>query len=59
MRLHRSFADSGNTLLVWVHPARVGPVMNALHFFFGLGAFLSPILIAWAMRGTGDLIHAY
>jgi FHS family Na+ dependent glucose MFS transporter 1 len=36
----------GNVLLVWVHRAGVGPYMNALHFFFGLGAFLSPILIA-------------
>lgn len=37
-----------NTLLVWTHGIRVGPYMNALHFFFGLGAFISPILVAQA-----------
>lgn len=49
----------GNALLVWVHGAQVGPFMNALHFFFGLGAFFSPILIAQVVQGTGDLIWAY
>jgi FHS family Na+ dependent glucose MFS transporter 1 len=36
----------GNTLLVWTHNERVAPYMNALHFFFGLGAFISPLLVA-------------
>ena len=36
----------GNTLLVWIYRDRVGPFMNGLHFFFGLGAFLSPLIIA-------------
>lgn len=36
----------GNTLLSWTHGEKVGPFMNALHFFFGLGAFLSPLLVA-------------
>jgi FHS family Na+ dependent glucose MFS transporter 1 len=49
----------GNALLVWVHRDRVGPFMNGLHFFFGLGAFLSPLIIAWAMLGGGDIIRAY
>jgi MFS transporter, FHS family, Na+ dependent glucose transporter 1 len=35
-----------NTLLVWSHSARVGPYMNGLHFAFGAGAFLSPLLVA-------------
>ncbi len=34
-----------NTLLQWVHAGRAGPFVNALHFFFGLGAFLSPFLL--------------
>ncbi len=47
----RGFADGfintgANTLLSWTHGERVGPFMNALHFFFGLGAFLSPLLVA-------------
>lgn len=49
----------GNTLLVWVHGPRVGPWMNALHFFFGVGAFLSPILIAQISQYTGDVTWAY
>ncbi len=49
----------GNTLVVWVHGDRVGPFMNALHFFFGLGAFLSPLIIAQVMLQGGGLIHAY
>jgi len=49
----------GNTLVVWVHGKMVGPFLNALHFFFGLGAFLSPLLIAQVMLRGGDLAHAY
>jgi FHS family Na+ dependent glucose MFS transporter 1 len=49
----------GNVLLVWVHRAGVGPYMNALHFFFGVGAFLSPILIAQIGLGGDQLRWAY
>jgi len=49
----------GNTLLMWVHRERVGPFMNGLHFFFGVGAFLSPIIIARAVLLSGDIIWAY
>lgn len=49
----------GNTLLVWVHGDKVDPYMNALHFFFGVGAFLSPIIIAQAVRFTGGIRWAY
>ena len=49
----------GNTLLVWVHGSRVGPFMNGLHFCWGLGAFLSPILIAQAVLLSGDITLAY
>ena len=49
----------GNTLLVWVHRARVGPFMNGLHFFFGVGAFLAPIVIAQAMLATGGIRWGY
>jgi MFS transporter, FHS family, Na+ dependent glucose transporter 1 len=33
-----------NTLLVWVHKEKAPPYINALHFFFGLGAFVSPFI---------------
>jgi FHS family Na+ dependent glucose MFS transporter 1 len=49
----------GNTLLVWVHGHRVGPYMNGLHFCFGLGAFLSPIIVAQAVSASGDITWAY
>jgi FHS family Na+ dependent glucose MFS transporter 1 len=35
----------GNALLVWVHQSKVPPFMNALHFFYGIGTFLSPLII--------------
>lgn len=49
----------GNTLLVWVHRREVGPFMNGLHFFFGVGAFLSPIVVARAILLSGGISWAY
>jgi FHS family Na+ dependent glucose MFS transporter 1 len=49
----------GNTLIMWAHGSRVGPFMNGLHFFFGVGAFLAPILIALAISATGSYGAAY
>lgn len=49
----------GNTLLIWVHGRKVGPYMNGLHLFFGLGAFLSPIIVAQAMAASNDITWAY
>lgn len=42
-----------NTLLMWIHGRDVGPYMNGLHFFFGLGAFLSPLIIAQLLAAHG------
>ncbi len=47
----------GNVSLVWVFGDRVAPYMNGLHFFFGGGAFVSPLLIAQAVLLTGS--HAW
>jgi FHS family Na+ dependent glucose MFS transporter 1 len=33
--------------------------MNGLHFFFGLGALLSPIIVAQTVRLSGDINWAY
>jgi FHS family Na+ dependent glucose MFS transporter 1 len=49
----------GNTLLVWLYRDKVGPFMNALHFFFGVGAFISPIVVAQAVQASGDITLAY
>lgn len=49
-----------NTLLVWRFGEKVGPYMNSLHFFFGLGAFLAPIIIDKTMVATeGGIQWAY
>jgi FHS family Na+ dependent glucose MFS transporter 1 len=55
-----SFVDvGGNTMLVWVHREKVSPFMNGLHFFFGVGSFLSPVIIAQAVLLSGDITWAY
>ena len=54
------FVNTGaNTLLVWTHGEKVGPFMNTLHFFFGLGAFLAPFLVAQVMGSVGGYRWAY
>lgn len=49
----------GNTLIVWLHQHKVAPYMNGLHFFFGVGAFISPIIVAWAISVSGGIQWAY
>ena len=49
----------GNTLLMWLHREKVGPFMNALHFFFGIGAFLSPLIVGWIIAEGGEITQAY
>jgi FHS family Na+ dependent glucose MFS transporter 1 len=49
----------GNSMLVWVNRENVGPYMNGLHFFFGVGTFVSPILIAQMMLRPDGLSWAY
>ncbi|MGC1378011.1 MAG: MFS transporter [Anaerolineales bacterium] len=44
-----------NTLLLWVHGEQVGPFMNGLHFFFGVGALISPLILARVLSLTGDI----
>jgi FHS family Na+ dependent glucose MFS transporter 1 len=48
-----------NTLLVWTHGEKVGPFMNGLHFCFGVGAFLAPVLVAQVIGMTGGYRWAY
>lgn len=49
----------GNTLIVWLHRDKVAPYMNGMHFFFGVGAFVSPIIIAWAISVTDGIQWAF
>lgn len=48
-----------NTLIVWNLGDRVAPFMNALHFFFGIGAALSPIIVAKAVQWTDSIQWAF
>ncbi len=49
----------GNTLIVWLHGKRVGPYMNALHFFFGFGALLAPLIVGQVVLRTESITWAY
>ncbi len=48
-----------NTLLVWVHRDNAAPFLNGLHFCFGVGACLSPIIIAQMVVFNGEMTWAY
>ena len=47
----------GNTLLVWANRGRVGPLLGGLHFIWGVGAFIAPIIIARAVNFSGGNIR--
>ncbi|HEU0293928.1 MAG TPA: MFS transporter [Anaerolineales bacterium] len=49
----------GNTLLLWLHNEKVGPFMNGLHAFFGLGAAIAPLIVARVLDATGDVHWAF
>ncbi len=49
----------GNVLLVWIKPPKIGSLMNALHLFFGLGALISPLILAQVIRHTGGVRWGY
>jgi FHS family Na+ dependent glucose MFS transporter 1 len=44
-----------NTLLVWTHGEKAGPFLNGLHFFFGVGSLITPLLLAQVLLRTGDI----
>lgn len=48
-----------NTLIVWLRRPTVGPYMNALHFFFGVGTVIAPLIVAQAIWFTGGIAWAY
>jgi FHS family Na+ dependent glucose MFS transporter 1 len=49
----------GNTLMVWVHGREVGPYMNGLHFFFGIGSALGPLVVALMLALGASAARAY
>jgi len=48
-----------NTLLLWIHNEKVGPFMNGLHAFFGIGSFIAPLIVARVIAATGDIYWVY
>ncbi|HET9590357.1 MAG TPA: MFS transporter, partial [Anaerolineales bacterium] len=48
-----------NTLLLWTHGKSSGPLMNGLHFFFGVGSFIAPLILARVLMQTGDILWLY
>ena len=49
----------GNTLLLWTHGDKSGPFMNGLHFFFGVGSLIAPLLLAQVLLRTDDIYWLY
>jgi fucose permease len=45
----------GNVLTLWTPPEGRNVRMNALHLLFGVGALLSPLILAQAVRLTGGV----
>lgn len=54
-----SLNAGGNTLLLWLHKESCGPQVSALHFCFGLGNMLTPLLIMLALAVTGQFQWAF
>jgi fucose permease len=48
-----------NTLIVWEFRHRARPFLNALHAFFGVGACLAPVVVAYALASGGGITWAY
>ncbi len=44
--------SAGNVAMMWLHGSESGPFIQALHFFFGVGACLAPLLEVWFTAGT-------
>jgi FHS family Na+ dependent glucose MFS transporter 1 len=48
-----------NTLLMWTHGEKAGPFVNGLHFFFGVGSLIAPLLLAQVLLKTDDINWLY
>lgn len=48
-----------NTLLLWMHGKKAAPFLNGLHFFFGVGSLMAPLLFAQILLQTGDIHWLY
>jgi FHS family Na+ dependent glucose MFS transporter 1 len=48
-----------NALLLWTHGEKAGPFINGLHFFFGVGSFGAPLLLAKILLSTNSIQWLY
>jgi len=48
-----------NSLLTWTLGERSGPFLNGLHFFFGLGSLLAPLVFAQVVLKASEIHWAY
>jgi FHS family Na+ dependent glucose MFS transporter 1 len=48
-----------NILLLWTYNEKAAPFMNGLHFFFGVGSFTAPLLLARILLTTGSINWMY
>lgn len=48
-----------NTLLVWLYERKSTPYLNGAHFFFGIGALTSPLIVAQFLVSGYDFATAY
>ncbi len=60
MGLAMGLVDVGcNTLLFRVKSINIGPAMNGLHFFYGLGSFFAPIILAGSLHYQAGIQWGY
>jgi FHS family Na+ dependent glucose MFS transporter 1 len=48
-----------NVMLLWIFGDDATPIINGMHFFFGIGAFLAPAIVAQAIIWGGAVRWAY
>jgi FHS family Na+ dependent glucose MFS transporter 1 len=48
-----------NLMLVWLHGRRVGPYLNGLLFFAGVGGFIAPVIVAQVLLAIGGVSWSY
>lgn len=60
MELARGVLSVGsNTMMIWLHGRRAAPLLNGLHLFHSVGAFLAPVVIAQLLRRGSDVTAGY
>ena len=56
---HGALNVAANTLIVWRYPDKAHSFLSMLHFCFGLGSVVAPLLVAWLLPlgGNGLLVY--